>query len=257
MNEYITLAFFPFALVHFAYVLSITKKNFGLIDIFWGAGIGSFALAALLFGENVGPRLVLISLLVLIWATRLSVFLYKRNMGHKEDYRYADMRKSWGKQANAIAYGKIFLLQFFLMLVISLPVWIVFREKGPAFHWPDYLGFILWAVGITWEAIADKQKSQFKKENPEGVCDIGLWSLSRHPNYFGESLLWWGIALVSFGTGNALGFISPAILTFSLLKVSGIPLIEKRHANDPKYQDYMKNTPKFIPSISKMLKARG
>lgn len=252
MNQFLELALFPFALIHFAYLLSITKKNFGLIDIFWGAGIGSFALAALLFGESVGPRLVLISLLVIIWAIRLSRFLYKRNMGHEEDYRYAEMRESWGKQANAVAYGKIFLLQFALMLVISLPVWVVFRDKGPHFHWPDYVGFGLWAIGITWEAIADKQKSEFKKENPNTVCRVGLWSLSRHPNYFGESLLWWGIALVSFGTGNALGFISPAILTFSLLKVSGIPLIEKKHADNPEYQDYMKTTPKFIPSLSKM-----
>lgn len=257
MNAYLELALFPFSLVHFAYLLSITKKNFGLIDIFWGAGIGSFALAALLFGQNVGPRLVLISFMVIIWATRLSIFLYKRNMGHKEDYRYAEMRKNWGKQANAIAYGKIFLLQFFLMLVISLPVWIVSQNPGPTLHWPDYVGLLFWVVGILWEAIADKQKSEFKKNHPDGVCQIGLWNLSRHPNYFGESLLWWGIGLVSFGTGNALGFISPLILTFSLLKVSGIPLIEKKHADDPDYQEYMKTTPKIIPSLRKMFKAQG
>lgn len=257
MTDYLDLAIFPFGLVHFAYVLSITKRNFGLIDIFWGAGIGSFALAALLFGQGAGPRLVIISLMVILWATRLSLFLYKRNMGHEEDYRYAEMRKSWGKQANAIAYGKIFILQFVLMLVIALPVWTVYRSTSSPLHWPDYVGLGIWGLGLFWEALADRQKSAFKKENPDAICRVGLWSLSRHPNYFGESLLWWGIALVSFGTGNALGFISPAVLTFSLLKVSGIPLIEKRHAGEPEYEDYKRSTPKFIPSLSKLLRSKG
>lgn len=255
MNDFLELALFPFALIHFAYVLAITKKNFGLIDIFWGAGIGSFAFAALIFKVGAGARLVLISTIVIIWAARLSIFLFKRNMGKDEDYRYAEMRKSWGAQANAIAYGKIFLLQFFLMLVISLPVWVVFREKSTELWWVDYLGLLIWMKGFAWEAIADKQKSDFKKEHPHAVCSIGLWNFTRHPNYFGESLQWWGIALVSFGTTNALGFISPFILTLSLLKFSGIPLIEKKHADDPEYQEYMKSTPRFIPSLRKIFKA--
>lgn len=136
------------------------------------------------------------------------------------------------------------------MFFIVYPVVILRSNQDKGFGFFDVVGIIIWLTGFVMESVADNQKDRFKKlpENKGRVMDTGVWKYSRHPNYFGESLMWWGIFVIVLNVHNGiLAIFSPLIITLLLTKVSGIPLIEKHHKNDPAYQDYIKRTSAFIP----------
>ena len=257
MHNLLIMALAPLALMHLGYLAAIKKNNFGLIDSIWGLGFILIALTGCILHHFNDWRENLVGLLVLIWGLRLSLYLHSRNAGKPEDYRYAQMRASWGSHANQKAYLRVFLLQYFLMLLISLPLLVVHQNSAPI-GLLDYLGVVLWVIGFGWETVADYQKNKFKNQpgHQHKICQVGLWKYSRHPNYFGEATLWWGISLISASTGNYFGFLGVALLNFLLLKVSGVPLIEKRYENNPDYQAYKKLTPTLIPSILKLLELR-
>ena len=244
----------PVLVIHLFFIFAVMKKDLSVIDTAWGLGFILLSLIGTVLNQASNLREVLVTLLVTLWGIRLSAFIHLRNRGKGEDFRYADMRKRWGQRTNLIAYFKVYWLQIILMLLVALPIFSVHETENDTINWFNYLGVFLWLVGLSWESVADYQKSHFKnkKENHDKIMQEGLWKLSRHPNYFGESLLWWGIALVAMDRSYSFGLWGAAFITLLLWKVTGVPLVEQRHDKNPQYQAYKAQTPVLIPSLKKL-----
>lgn len=237
------------------WLLSLQMKNAGIVDIFWGPG---FALAAIVYGINTpdgfGTRKILTVLLVCAWGLRLGWHIGRRNLGHDEDYRYQEWRKASGDSWWWRSYFKVFALQGVLMWIISTPLMVAQYSLTPATLtvW-DLLGVIVWGIGFTFEAVGDWQLTQFKADpaNKGKVMRTGLWRYTRHPNYFGDATLWWGYFLIALSVPN--GFItifSPIIMTFMLMRVSGVALLEQNlKKTKPEYAEYVASTNAFFPGL--------
>lgn len=251
MTDSLLMALGPLVLIHFTYFIAVKKNDLSVIDTVWGLGFIALAFMGNLLSGFSNPREILIFVMVLLWGLRLSFFIHSRNKGKPEDFRYTQMRNNWGENANRIAYFKVYLLQFVLMLLVGLPLFAVHFSLFTEFLFLDYLGIGLWLTGLIWESVADYQKSAFKKTHHEKICDVGLWFYSRHPNYFGEVLVWWGIGAVSLMSRNSWGILGALFINYLLLKVTGVPLVEARHDKNPEYQAYKKTTPKLIPNLLK------
>ncbi len=236
------------------FVLAIKTKNNSIVDIGWGMGFISVALFNLITTIELNMRQVLVTALIVLWGIRLSAYIFKRNKGKAEDFRYAKWRRQWGRHWLLRSYMQVFLLQGLFMFLISYPVVMLRGVQKAGFIWLDYIGVLVWVSGFIIESCADYQKDRFKKnpDNKGKVMREGLWNYSRHPNYFGESTMWWGIFLIASNTPNGIiAIFSPVIITFLLTNVSGIPLIEKHHKNNPDYQEYIRTTSAFIPWFHK------
>jgi steroid 5-alpha reductase family enzyme len=239
------------------WIISILIKNASIVDIVWGAGfaVTSWVLALSIDGNS--SRQMLLAVMVGLWGMRLALYLAKRNLGHGEDWRYKAMRKKKGKNFGLISLVTVFGLQGTLMWVVSLPVILGNADDSPGVGPVAVMGIMLWAVGLTFEAVGDFQLARFKKDpaNATKVMDKGLWSLTRHPNYFGDALLWWGIGIVGAETGSGVfGFIGPVVMTFFLLKISGVPMLERSLSRRREgYADYVARTSGFIPRPPKKI----
>jgi len=175
-----------------------------------------------------------------------------RKIGKGEDYRYTKMRKDFGSGWKWVSYYKIFLFQGLLILLIESPLFISSLEAEKSLGILSYIGIIVWIWGFFWETVGDIQKYQFKKTGSKGIIQTGLWKYSRHPNYFGEITMWWAIFLIALEVPLGwLSIISPILITTLLIAFSGIPLLEKKHENDPEFQQYKKKTSALIPWFSK------
>lgn len=234
------------------YLIALRKGDNSIVDIFWGLGFCILAVNSFLWAEDYDIRKGVTLLLILVWGIRLSIFLYNRNKVKGEDARYEEMRKNWGENANVYAFFQVFMLQGFFMFIISLPIIHIQNFSIPVFKITDVAGIILWVIGFYFEAIGDRQKFIFAKDpaNKGKFIQTGLWSKSRHPNYFGEILIWWGIFMLSAGCARwYISIISPLVVTFLLTKVSGVPMLEKKYDNDIDYQEYKKNVPALFPKL--------
>jgi len=234
------------------WLVSLAIKNASIVDIFWGAGFALIALVAFFRTDGYQPRKVLISTLSVIWGLRLAIYIGWRNHGKGEDFRYQAMRKRIGARFAIVSLFTVFALQGVLMWLISLPLQLAQISREPAeLSWLDFLGATLWVVGLSFEAIGDWQLARFKSDpaNKGKVMDRGLWAYTRHPNYFGDALLWWGFFLVALATPRGwLTVISPLIMTALLMKVSGVALLEKTLVKTrPAYRDYVRRTSAFFP----------
>ncbi len=234
------------------FVISFVKRRNDLADIAWGLGFVMIVLITSFFSYPLNDKATLIAILIVIWGLRLSFHIYLRNKDKSEDYRYEQMKKGWGNNFFLKTYIEVFLLQGIFMLLISLPaVYAIFYRR--LFEQNDYvvlLGLLLWIIGFSFEVISDWQLTKFRKTKSKGeILQTGLWKYSRHPNYFGEVLLWWGIYL--FANTNTpysiLLLISPILISFLIIKVSGIPLLEKKMNENPAYSPYKEKTSIFIP----------
>jgi steroid 5-alpha reductase family enzyme len=256
MNPTLTMLIGPLCLIHFFYLLAVVKKNLSVIDTAWGLGFILISLTGSSLSHFNILKENILTCLIVIWGLRLALFIHYRNVGKGEDFRYASWRKDWGQRTNLIAYFKVYWLQFFLMILTALPLIGVHQSVDNKLSPLNIMGIVIWIIGFFWETIADQQKSQFKKiaGNEHKVCQKGLWSFSRHPNYFGEAFLWWGIGLAGFEGSYWWALIGPLFISFLLWKVSGVPLVEARHAHNPEYQIYASHTPVMIPSVKKMMK---
>jgi steroid 5-alpha reductase family enzyme len=187
--------------------------------------------------------------LVALWAARLTVYIARRNRGAPEDRRYASMRAAHGPGFWWKSLYLVFGLQAILAWVISLPLLAAIlgvRSLG----WLDYLALALWLVGLAFEALADRQLAEFKSrpENAGQVMDRGLWRYTRHPNYFGEACMWWGLYLFALAAGGWWSLPAPILMTWLLLRVSGVRLLEQDIGERrPGYRDYVRRTNAFIP----------
>lgn len=251
MNIYLVSFIFLIMLVSFIFIVALYKKNNGIIDSFWGITFIQTVIIGLVMTSDITLKMLVISIFVIMWGLRLSYHVFKRNYKKEEDFRYANFRREWKRYFNLRAYFQIFILQAILSFVISIPI--IYTASSPSsLSYINMIGIFIWIVGFMFEVVGDKQLKEFLKvRKDKAVMDSGLWKYTRHPNYFGEALLWWGIFLIAFDN-NVLIMISPLTITFLLLFVSGVPLLEKRYEGDALYEEYKKRTNKFIPWFKKV-----
>ena len=240
------------ALMLVMWVISVVITNASIVDIVWGLGFVLVAWAVrLTTDQGDDARQWLLVAMTTAWGLRLAVHLFIRNHGHGEDYRYRAMRKHYGPRFGVISLYSVFGLQGLLMFVVSLPVQLGQADPTPGLGVVAAVGVALWAIGMFFESVGDAQLARFKAnpDNAGSVMNQGLWRYTRHPNYFGDACVWWGIGIVAAETGaGAWGLIGSAVMTFLLRRVSGVTMLEKtigrRRAG---YDEYIRTTSPFIP----------
>ena len=234
------------------WLISLVFNNVTVVDTLWGLGFVLVAWITFFLADGYPARKWLISVLTTLWGLRLAAHLSWRNWGAGEDPRYVSWRKAAGDRFWLVSLFKVFLLQAVFLWVISLALQIGQLAPLPD-HLTglDYLGLSVWLLGFFFESVSDFQLARFKADsrNEGQVMKQGLWAYSRHPNYFGESLIWWGIFLIALATPNSWWTVmSPIVITTVLLKMTGIPLMEKSIADQrPGYIEYIKSTNAFFP----------
>ncbi|WP_297282108.1 DUF1295 domain-containing protein [uncultured Anaerococcus sp.] len=248
----IAIVFISFVIVFF---IGKSKNKHDLLDVLWGLAFILASLVSYLISENNSTVGLIMTSLVLVWGIRLTFYLAKRNIGAKEDYRYDDYRKQYkGNNFDLYFFFKMYMLQFILCIIIAFPV-IYINIKGNAeFTTLTTVGILLWMIGFAFESIGDKQLKDFKAnpKNKGKLMTKGLWSLTRHPNYFGEATQWWGIYLISISNLNNWRLIfSPIVITVLVRFVSGVPLLEQKYEGRKDWEDYKKRTSVFFPMPAK------
>ncbi len=232
------------------WLLSLLMSDASIVDIFWGLGFILLAVAAAR-PEGSDARQQLTLVLVSAWGLRLALHLFIRNRGKGEDARYAARRSRWGIWFGLVSLFTVFALQAVLMWVVSLPVQAAMRDATPVdLGLLDYAGAAIWAVGFLFETIGDLQLSLFKRnpDNEGKVMDRGLWRYTRHPNYFGDSVVWWGLGLIGLATGAWWSLVGPLVMTILLLRVSGVTLLERQMQHTSAgYEGYQARTSAFVP----------
>jgi len=240
------------ALMLLVWLASLIRRDASLVDSFWGLGFVLIAWLTFFRSGGYAGRGLLLAFMVTIWGLRLAVYITRRNWGHGEDRRYQAMRAKHGRRFWLVSLGTVFVFQAVLMWIISLVVQVGQMAARPAhFTWLDLAGVLVWATGLVFEAGGDWQLARFKADpaNRGRVMDRGFWAYTRHPNYFGETLIWWGIFLITFSTPSGIfALISPLLITYLLLKVSGVSLLERNLVDTkPEYREYMRSTSAFFP----------
>lgn len=235
------------------FLYSQIKKRGDVVDVAWGLGFPLVAWSAYFINGDSSSLALLTNSLVTVWGVRLASHIYLRNKDKDEDYRYKGWREDWGKWYTLRAYFQIFMLQGALLYAIALPVMLINQDPQPL-SLLSYVGVLVWVFGFVFEVVGDYQLKKFieNKKNKGKLMTDGLWAYTRHPNYFGEATQWWGIGLMSITISNGYwGLFGPALITFLLLYVSGVPMLEKKMKKKPGFKEYAKNTPKFVPKLTK------
>jgi steroid 5-alpha reductase family enzyme len=234
------------------WLLSIALADVSIVDVYWGLGFATIAWIAAWSAPRWSPRAMLVLTLVSLWALRLALHLFLRWRGAKgEDRRYAAIRRKAGARFVRRSLISVFGLQGVLMWIVSVPLQLAIVRGSAPIGWLGWLGVAIFAAGWACESIADLQLTRFRgvHANADRVLDTGLWAWSRHPNYFGEVVLWWGLFLVTVeGTGAWWTIVSPLTVTMLLVRVSGIPMLEHgMQRRRPEYAEYVARTSAFIP----------
>ena len=233
------------------WILSVILKNASIVDIVWGLGFVIVAWVVRFTIDGNNARQWLLVAMVSVWGLRLAGYLYWRNHGNGEDFRYRAMRKHYGPRFPIISLATVFGLQGVLMFVVSLPVQLGQADATPDVGIIALVGVTLWAVGLFFETVGDAQLARFKANpaNAGTVMNTGLWRYTRHPNYFGDACVWWGIGIVAAETGSgAWGLIGSLLMTVLVRRVSGVPLLEKSLVKRREgYAEYVANTSAFFP----------
>ena len=248
------------------WLLSLRLRDAAIVDVFWGFGFGAIALVAFTLAPGSlapaggrpeldlegGVRPALVLSCVLLWSARLGVHMLARRRGRPEDFRYAAMRAHHGDAFGRVSLVTVFLFQAVIQWALSVPAQLALVWPGPtALGALDLLGAALFLGGLTLETVADWQLERFRADprSHGQVMDRGLWRHSRHPNYLGEAVLWWGVGCLAVGSGVGwAALLSPAALTFLLLRVSGVPILEDGlRRRLPGYAAYAERTPAFLP----------
>ena len=250
MNELLLAALTIAILMVATWLISVAIKDASIVDISWGLGFATVATVLWIADDAKSNLDTLLWLMTLLWGLRLCLYLARRNLGHGEDYRYVAMRKRWGSAFPLISFLTVYTLQGTLMWVVSLSIQLSHRAEG-SIGVLAVIGVVLWAIGLYFEVVGDIQLSRFKADsaNQGKVLDSGLWRYTRHPNYFGDACVWWGIAIVACSVSVGVwGLIGAAVMNVLLLKVSGVALLERSLVRrKPEYQAYIERTSAFIP----------
>jgi steroid 5-alpha reductase family enzyme len=243
------------ALMVLLWLFSLALKNTSIVDIFWG--IGFVLVNAFLMGvvKSNSLRDWVLTILVTIWGFRLAIHVMIRNAGKGEDFRYRKWREEHGKNWWWFSFFQTFLLQGVILWLVSIPLTASHFYSGTGnLGILGSMGVIVWAVGFYFEAVGDAQLVQFKKDpaNKGKLLTRGVWRYSRHPNYFGDATQWWGFYLFALASGGWWSIISPILMTFLLVKVSGVALLEiSMRKEKPGYEEYIRKTSSFIPWFPK------
>ncbi len=238
------------------WLISIFRRDASIVDPFWGLGFVVVAWLATWLSWPVSSRVALLTFLTTAWGLRLSSFLLWRNCcGHGEDRRYAAMRSRYGDRFWWVSLFTVFLLQAIILWFVSLPIQLTAAlNRSTALGIVDALGTTLWLIGIFFETVGDWQLARFKRDpgNSGMVLNRGLWRYTRHPNYFGDFCAWWGLYLIAAAGGAWMTVFSPLLMSYLLLKVSGVRLLERTIADRrPDYVAYIARTNAFFPGPRK------
>ncbi|MBK7211686.1 MAG: DUF1295 domain-containing protein [Bacteroidales bacterium] len=244
------LTLFICLIVLFA-VAWIIKDN-SIIDVFWGIGFVIVCGTALAFSDITAKK-TLVTLLVAIWAFRLSFHILIRNKGKGEDFRYKAWRNEW-KNFRVRSFFQIFMLQGAILLVVASPLLLIIASPSEDLGFLTILGALIFLGGFLLETISDWQLMKFRSnpENKGNLIETGCWKYSRHPNYLGEAILWWGLWICAIPEVNGLfTIISPLIITLLLRYVSGVPMLERKYQGRPDWEAYCQRVPVFLPNFWK------
>ena len=233
------------------WLLSLALADVSIVDVFWGLGFVMVAHWVRATAGGAPARALLVTVLVTIWGGRLAGYLLWRNWGGGEDYRYQAMRRHYGPHFRLVSLAVVFGLQGVLLWIVSLPVQLAIASPGPATLGAlDLVGTVLVAIGVGFESVGDLQLARFKADPASRgrVMDRGLWRYTRHPNYFGDAVVWWGLYCFALATGHPLAIVGPAVMTYLLTRLSGVPLLEKKLAKTRAgYAEYVARTSSFVP----------
>jgi steroid 5-alpha reductase family enzyme len=238
-------------MVSVLWAISVPLKDASIIDMFWGPLFVAMAWVLLPATDALSVKSYLVTLLVTLWGLRLAFHLINRNLGQGEDQRYRQWRERAGDNWWLQTYYRIYLLQGGIALVVATPL-------IAAFYSPydltliNFIGVLVWAAGFVYELLADIQLTRFKADpdNRGKVMNEGLWAHSRHPNYFGDALQWWGLGLIAVTGATWWALLGPLAMTAVFLGLSNDVLERGMKKRNPKYVDYIENTPKFLPRLS-------
>ena len=233
--------------------ISVVKQDASIVDLCWGLGFVVIAWATIWQSGWHDLRDGLLVILVTLWGLRLSGYLLWRNHGKEEDRRYAAMRRKHGSKFWWVSLLTVFLLQGVLMWFISLTFQSgMFHSGDSVIGWMGWLGVVVWAVGFAFESVSDFQLARFKSDSEsEGkVMNRGLWRYTRHPNYFGNFCIWWGLFLIASSASSWWTVVCPALMTFFLIKISGVAMLESDISDRrPEYEQYKLTTSAFFPML--------
>ena len=244
------------SLLTILWLISVFIKNVSIADILWALGFLFINLYYFLASDEFYTRKIILLVLVTLWALRLSIYLAWRNIGKGEDYRYQEFRKKYGEERYWwVSFFQVFLLQGILIVLVSLPLLATnFETQNDYLNLFDYLAILFWVIGFIVESAGDYRLSKFKMNpnNKGKVLNTGLWKYTRHPNYFGDTIVWWAYAIFSIASQNYWSFIGSIIMTLLIVKVSGVALLEKS-LKDKKleYLEYIRKTNSFFPWFPK------
>lgn len=257
-EAYLLAAAVIFSLMTLLWLLSLAIKDASIVDSFWGAG---FVVSAWVYfaasPQGLAERKWLLVALTTLWGLRLSGYIFLRNRGKGEDFRYQAWRQEHGARWWWRSFLQVFLLQGLLMWIISIPLLAAQHYSTSSLNAADYLAVLVWLVGFIFEAGGDWQLSRFKANpaNKGKVLDRGVWRYTRHPNYFGDAAQWWGFYLLALAAGGWWTVYSPLLMTFLLLRVSGVTLLEKSLVDTkPQYREYIETTSAFLPWLPRRTK---
>lgn len=258
LTLYLTSGFLILILMILLWLLSLRLRNASIVDIFWGIGfVVIFWVTATINVASFSNRTLLLGVLVTIWGLRLAIHIYQRNHSQPEDFRYAKWREENGSSWWWKSFFKVFLLQGILLWIIAAPLVAVNSSTPTPLQCNcDLTGTGLWLIGFMFEAGGDYQLKKFKSDpaNKGKLLTKGYWSITRHPNYFGDATQWWGFYLIAFSAGAGWTIFSPIIMTYLLIKISGVAMLEKTlKETKPGYADYIKRTSVFFPWFPKKI----
>ena len=250
MNYYILLAILIIIHMTSWFFISLIKKRNDVADIAWGLGFITLSWVSFFLSGFENTRGLITCLLVTIWGVRLAWHIFLRIRNKPEDYRYLQWRKEWGKWFFVRSYFQVYILQGFFLYLIVFPILFINKNAISGITLYDIFGIIVWIIGFVFEAIGDSQLRTFVRNplNKGKIMTSGLWKYSRHPNYFGEVTQWWGIFIMAISISNGWTTIfGPLTITFLILFVSGIPLLEKKYIGRKDFEEYKKKTSVFFP----------
>ncbi len=251
MNVFLVQILSLFIFFSACFLYAVIKKRNDIADVAWGLGFLIIAIIGAFY--NPTPKTLIIAILVFIWGSRLAFHIGKRFLNKKEeDHRYQKMRDSWKGSQNLNSWVRVFMLQGMLLVFVSTSVIIVTKFDQGGFTYINIIGGLIWLFGFCFEVIGDRQLKKFiaKRENSREIMTKGLWKYTRHPNYFGEAVLWWGIFIMTWGVEYFwLGILSPLTITILLRFVSGVPMAEQRYQDNKEFREYAKKTPAMVPNF--------
>lgn len=236
------------------FLVALFLKRNDVADVCWGAGFIMIAITLFLH-YPITPPSGWIYALTTIWGGRLSIHLFMRNKNKLEDFRYRAWREEWGKDFIWRSYLQVFVLQGCFMWLISFPLQVAAIDKQGTWNGWMVAGTLVWLIGFYFQSVGDAQLQRFAAiKQPGEIIQTGLWKYSRHPNYFGEICMWWGVGWIALPlTGGWVALIGPLTITWLLAKVSGVPMLERKYKDNPAYQAYKKRTPALFPDFRSMM----